>query len=480
MLIGDYIHYTANGYNEYGIYRKQKSSPVTNFSDFANAEIDKIKCKEVNTTQLEQELNSFFSNAQNGNLTKDQKAAQRAVMRQMNKEFGDKLGNITTTGDVTMSEQQKAKSIGKISDVAKKDRSSLNPKKIMNKIHKLEKTLAFLENEVGNESTEYNTLKTGLNAAKQEAESLYRDFIYDNTIPDSAKAEIERENNIIDKLNSLIKTYAAMPAISLQKGEYFEFLVSYLQGVMNGISIREITKAMKEIKTGGKTEEMKIDDSFFGIKGDEKDELYRINFSENTDMTIKKSQGKVDIIVDVEDQKIGASLKNVNLSKEHAWIHTVSGSNLLYFLQDMAPDFVNHFLNLNAAHKRNTGEINETAKQNSRQAMKRVLAAKALSGATYGRKQADLFIVNNNQTGKVQIFSMGKLTQALKNAKLESFSVKVGGKSINDLNQFENKSVSDDDALGVQRISRLLSSLRKLKLDAGLQASFLRYNNLKT
>ena len=479
MLIGDYIHYTAKGYNDYGIYRKQKGE-IPNFTSFANTELDKIKLKNINAKSLENDLNQFFQHWQEGKMTSAEQKIIEEVFRQMQQEFGKKLGSISPTGDVTMSDEQREKAIGQIKTAAKKDRSNLSPATIMGRISKLERVRDILKRDLGDGVDNIDNLTQSLNQLKEEANALYGELINEKSIPTKSKSLIQKENILIAKINQLIKIYAAMPAVSLQKGEFFEYLVAYMSGVSGDIASKNINKAINEInqnmgsiKIGGVTAEMKIDTSNFGIR-DDTNELHNINFSDNTDMSIKYSQQKVDVVVKVGRRKVGASLKNVNLSSGHAWVHTVSGSNLLYFLQDMAPEFVNHFLNLNATHKRNSGKINESERLQSRLAMKKVLAAKALTGATFGRESAELFIINDNKTGKVKVLSMKKLVQALKETDSNNISVKLGGRGIvSEMKLFNNTSVSDDDILGLQRISNLLSSLRGIKLNASLNSNFI-------
>ena len=76
----------------------------------------------------------------------------------------------------------------------------------------------------------------------------------------------------------------------------------------------------------------------------------------------------------------------------------VSGTSLLYLLQDADSDLVNHFLN----HATTTVALPHS--KQVFQEIKIVILAKALRGGTYSdAKMADYLILNNNQTNKPPI-----------------------------------------------------------------------------
>lgn len=476
--IGDYIHWTASGYNKYGIYRKSKEKNRNiDFTAFQNQEVAKAKAvlgssiSDSTITQVQDTLNNFFGNWKNSKLNTKEEKILEAVMEQMSKQFEKTLGNINYFGDITQTEEMKQASISQIRTLANRKDNKLSPQQINNKINLLNELIKKIEASQNN-FTEKEKLESVVNSLQMQAKDLYSHLTDPNIMPLATAEELKKETSLKNQINKAIKEYAALPALSLQKGEFFEYLVTYVMGVANGMTIKEINKNLDSLKIGGQNEKIEINTDNFGILDDD-NELHSINFDKDV-LSIKQSQGKIDVYIDInKDNRYGASLKNIGLSKQHSWIHTVSGSNLLFFLQDMAPNFVNHYLNLNSTHKGNAGKIKEEDKDASRQAMKTVIAVKSITGATYNRKAAQVFIVNDNKTGTVKVLSMQKIVDAINDmAQLSDISVKLNEKSIINANLFVNQSVGPGDTYGVQRISNLLNSLRQIKLSSGISGNF--------
>ncbi|MBO7694654.1 MAG: hypothetical protein J6T10_18715 [Methanobrevibacter sp.] len=477
-LIGDYIHLTAAGYNMYGIYRKQKESNF-NFQQAKTTELNNIKGKiktGVDVKSMEDKLNDFFANINSNNPSINTASIFNEVVNQLQSQFNNTLGHITSTGDIIMSQQMKDNAISQLQKHAVQNSKNqrLRPEEVRTKVNQLQQVLQNLVN-----STESGTHTAALKLAQElkeirrQADDLYGRLVNADKIPRGTKNVLEKEKNLKNKINNAITAYAAYPALALQKGEFFEYLVPYVMGTANGLGLNEIRESMNDIKVGGKNENISIQTDNFGIAEEVEGGsqiIHSFNFDKDV-LSVKSSQGKVDIILDLNDEKIGASLKNINLSKKGSWIHTVSGSNLLFFLQDIHPDFVNHYININATHigKEN---ISSSLRAESRQAMKAVLAAKAITGANAGRQAADVFIVNDNKTGKVRIVTMEKIIDSLNKLKdLSEVSVRLNNKNIMGQNLFVNKSISDDDRLGIQRISVLLNSLRQIQLSSSISGA---------
>lgn len=113
-------------------------------------------------------------------------------------------------------------------------------------------------------------------------------------------------------------------------------------------------------------------------------------------------------------------------------------------LQDVDSDFVNHFLNLYAAHGKLERQKSVNADNAKLTAMKSgilpeiklILLYKGLTGDTNKRSSANLFIINDSSKGKVKVFDMYKLisqigTQAIK-------GIKLNDKTLNEKIKFKN------------------------------------------
>ena len=481
--IGDYIHLTAAGYNKYGIMRNSKTENNSSFyfPSARDKELKKIKASlkdSVNIQKMETQLNNFFTETRNGEQSEITQNVLNAVLEQMNEKFNKTLGNISVgTGDITVTKEMRDNAISQLKTFATKSGAKrLSPSQVKNKVDQLQQVLNKLQ---GVENTQAEELEQMLKNIELQMKNLYGEIIDTEKIPKGTKAVLNKEKNLKSQINKAIKAYAASPAVALQKGDFFEFLVPYVLGTANEYSIKEITDMMNDLKVGGHSEDMTIKEENFGIVDDE-GEIQRFDFDEDV-LEIKKSQGKIDVNIIFNNDNIGASLKNINLSKKYGWIHTVSGSNLLFFLQDIEPVFVNHYLNLNAQHssskmknEKGNDKINITLREQSRLAMRSVLAAKALTGTTFGRKGADIFIVNDNKKGKVRIVNMSSIIDALNTAKKSiGVSVKLDkGEMVEKQPLFLNRSVAETDTLGKLRISKLLNSLRYIELSSSIKNSF--------
>ena len=476
--IGDYVHLTAQGYNNYGITRKKRFQGYS-FDTAKDVEIEKIKAKlgvpsEASMQQLEDGLNSFFYNAKTGNSTDTEIQVMNEILQTMSNQFGEKLGNIDfSTGDIIASQEQIDASISQIRRIATEDNQDSILNQLKTKISKFNTLLPKLARSI-NLDESYMQIEREYQSVKAEFEALEYQIVNSEKMPKKLSNEIiSKENNLIKRMNKLISSYATMPAISLQKGEFLEYLTAYITGVINDQTVAEVSETMDSVKQGGQTEDVKIEVQNFVQSFTQNGLTEKINFGKDV-LTIKQSQQKIDVQVDINTEQLGASIKNVNLQNSGARIHTVSGSNLMFFLQDIEPDFANHYLNLNAMHSR-PGALSKESIKDVNANMKAVMAARALTGATYGRTAANIFIVNDNKTGKVRVISMAKLVDAI--ADLENaryISVKLNnGKSIYEKQSFVNKvPKGDKDRTGAARISNLLNSLRSIQLSSSISGGF--------
>ena len=148
-------------------------------------------------------------------------------------------------------------------------------------------------------------------------------------------------------------------------------------------------------------------------------------------------------------------------------VHILSGSSLLYLLQDENGDFVNHYFNIIATHEDHKN-INADI-EGAHEAMRYTLLFKALTGQTFGRTGATLFLVNDNtKNGGVHIFDIkGLINKASDN--LEAFTnITANGQDIASLqiNNIRKKTYSD-------RITAYLAEVHKQKISATLKPALL-------
>ena len=113
-------------------------------------------------------------------------------------------------------------------------------------------------------------------------------------------------------------------------------------------------------------------------------------------------------------------------------------------LQDLDSDFVNHFLNLYAAHGKMEGQKN-VGIDNSRlaamksgilQEIKLILLYKGLTGDTSGRSSANLFIINDSSKGKVKVLDMYEIINRAGAQKIKG--IKLNDKTLDEKIKFRN------------------------------------------
>lgn len=156
----------------------------------------------------------------------------------------------------------------------------------------------------------------------------------------------------------------------------------------------------------------------------------------NTAYSKQGSQGKVDVVVQLPAEKgqsgfkrVNVSMKSVDLSKD---IHLVSGTNLWYLIQDEnVREFLRPYLNIIANHldalqnpdspkgfavlEMSAIKAVDSLRKDALLATKIITAYKALSGHTYGRMAAQLFVVNDVASKKTYVLEVNDIIRALLN-----------------------------------------------------------------
>ena len=181
--------------------------------------------------------------------------------------------------------------------------------------------------------------------------------------------------------------------------------------------------------------------------------------------TTHVSQGKIDVEMKWAGKDIKVSAKNVNLN--HRYVTLLSNSSLLFLLSDEPAPFVNHALNILASHKAGEKKDSSSAKSIVKgmrssiiDELRLIIFYKALTGDVGGRRSANLFVVNDNKTGKVKVYDVHKnLTRGI--------AVKGITKGMKEFkNDWNNGSPE-------ARISGLLADVHSRKISVGLNTSLL-------
>lgn len=447
--IGDYIHYSAQGYLDHGVtvngafsaYASQKATILSKAQKNANGSLNKMEQKEL--AQVLKSMTQAGSNTSNKYIQQ----AQTAVAQKMNELFGEALGDINwSTGDIGF-KTDRVYRVGRAY-------SSINEQDILNRIERVEQVLIkrMQDGLVGTSEirTQLNVLKQNYqNAVNQiKADKQARGLPTTLTSADAAKGL----GAYRDQLNNIIQEWAAFPPVYLQKGTFFEHLIAQAPIVADYNAKAAVGKVV-----GDAVENVQINlDNFEG-------KYLTKQFKDDFIETTRVSQGKIDVEMNWRGKDLKISAKNVNLGNRY--VQLLSSSSLLNLLQDEPTNFVNHALNILSAHKGSLGAI-KGMRSGMIEELRLIILYKALTGDVGGRKKANLFIANDNKTGEVKIHDVYTiLEQASKNIS-RGFAVKgVNGR----MNKFANPYKSSPD----ERISALLADVHSRKISVGLSTALL-------
>lgn len=491
--IGDYIHYTAQGYEEHGITRNGQNSTYTyaamkqNIAERANG----FK-KMPNQKQYEDAVNSILSTEDHSPNDIETKI-QNEIEQILQERFAETLGKINwDTGNVSAG-QLKSKQGEVLSKIqVDSNQNDIQLKTIVQRIRSLEAIRDSLKNvkEQDELTAKINQIYRELNMILTDGKKIGQ-IGYLKTVQTEGKMQGNRnislsnfsgDNNLITQINTLMKAYAAAPAINLQKGDLFEYVLALAPAIARvkaGESLKETIEELKNTVAGGDRSKITIDFDKNEFTQDlDMSSLDMKNYvihstTGRTAISYGTSQEKIDIQLSWEGKIIPVSAKNVNFKSGND-IHILSGSSFLYLIQDEDPNFINHYLNIVAQHG-NKDRVNNSTHlsgnyQQAHEAMKAILLFKALSGDTFGREKADIFIVNDNSgKNKVKIYSVYDIVnRAVKN--IDSFAkITSNGGKIEDMsipNNWSNKGYSD-------RITAFVSALHQQKISAALKISAL-------
>lgn len=176
------------------------------------------------------------------------------------------------------------------------------------------------------------------------------------------------------------------------------------------------------------------------------------------------TQGKVDVTYNFNtttdlQPPLNFSVKNVNSDSE---IHLVSGTSLLFLLQDIPADYVNHYLNIvgtQPPNRDNSGKTyysqfkDEFTSGDPVQAIKAAIFQKALVGSKVKGEQANYFIAIIK--GKVYVKTTNAIVDSIVRNKLQGVHFKLGyrkttGSSVDlsDFRQYNTLASSPETRIG--------------------------------
>lgn len=496
--IGDYIHYTASGYEKHGI-TKDGNFVAYNYAIMKNNIMKRINSSQLTSKdkeQLQKALNNILSdNDKSGSV---ESKIRTEIQNILEEQFMETLGKIDwETGNISAASVQTSKEGTKSKITTDANQDSIQLKTILSRIRALEGIRDNLgtsakKTELTQKIQEiYVQLNYILTNGKKigkltELKNTKLEGMTNNKLI-SINSLGENEDNLITKINTLMKAYAATPAINLQKGTLFEYVIALAPAIARvnaGENLEDVLNELKQSVVGDARSQIEINfDKNDFTKDIDINQLSLKNYAVSdgiggrTAIAYNASQEKIDIILSWNGKYIPISAKNIKLNSGYD-VHILSGSSLLYLIQDESPDFVNHYFNIVAEHGsfvngepiNNSDKINQNY-QAAHEAMKYILFFKAISGQTYGRQGAEIFLVNDNsQEGGIRILEIADIVQkAVDN--LDKFAIITSnGEAIENISIKNNWSSSGYS----ERITNFINSVHQQKISASIKASTIR------
>ena len=459
--LGEYIHYTAKGYQNEGITRDGEfTSWVSQRAAIKNraaAHKSSLTIEEI------KELESVIGGLKDMNLESSMIAKGRyGVEDILNRSFNESTRNIRWDAlGMEWEENEKENILGKIHRHYNEQKVlELDYQKAYDKASKLYQIMfqkrfdgSYPKGQVTNDCKELIKIIRALKL-KIDKNLEKRGFNYsDNKISQKTDYQLVRD------INKMIEQYAAYPALNAQQGLAFEAAIAMAPYVAQGMAYEEAAKQI----VGDKKEFVKINSNRFS-------QSIKSYLSPDVFCETNASQGKVDVELKWHSKTAKISAKNVNLSNNR-WVHIVSGSSLLFLLQDININFVNHFLNLIVEHDdaekdKGLGSFIENKKELIMQEVILILFYKALTGDNYGRSSANIFAINDNSNKYgVRVFNMDNIIQKVVNNKGMTSLISIKNNENQKLNmvKLQNKWINND-LDGSQRIANILMQLHQQKI----------------
>lgn len=454
MPIGEYIHYSYENYLKYGINKRQDGPNNISATAAYNAQRGELK-KKVSSfgenrgkikEQLENRLNFFRGGNEKlkGTYSNEEIAKMEQIVEKIISDRLDKYlnGGEINWKDLTVSTENSGLGVGLERGGARWQLENNGRNQIGAVQFRLIQLRSAIENmrTEGMESAE--TLMTQLTQLEEMYEGVASNLSLESLGVGNGKtkltvSDIKTEKNgyihkeyinfnnltgqnFIGSLNQLWLQFKAQVAsfVQGQLGEQYAALAVTVAAQMEKMNEEELLKlfsnTLEQNELGFVRESHGIAlqntiTSYFTDKG---------SAAKTTDGLISASgakisekQGKIDLSVNLEELgTFGLSIKNVSNLGHKINIH--SGTSILLLMQQYS-DFMNHYLNLAAAHGSGNQKANMTMK------MKELLKISLLTHGLIGEyttitglgNKADIFVVNVG--GLYKVYFMNDLINTL-------------------------------------------------------------------
>lgn len=511
--IGDYVHLHTLNYIKYGINpvgagTKSTANSSTNIATAAKEKL-RASIKTMNTVNDQQKI---LLQSRLMNLMRPPNA--------LNKTAYDKTGGSKEVYDLLWSatvewlEEQFAEAIGVIdrqsgnifnpmtvAGVRKielsKRKEGIQIKTVLSRINAIESLIRSNSQSQIYSSSEIQFLQHCLDDIFAEKDRLEREVMGAWTGQSIYKLIPKDEAvSIVDKINAL--AILSDGRLNDKKGTLFEGMIAAVQGLALQLGTQSIEDAIEEgvnlkgqikdlintsvIGKTGKTT-IQLDTSTFGTKIDAS-KIFSDGYKQVSAYLWESNnatQNKIDVNFRFQptDSPIKISAKNVNLfGGKSRGVHLVSGMSLLVSLMHLEDSgslsLANHYLNQHVytqplSSRRHFGWGVSLAQQypDTQIAIKLALFEQALRGYKTSAEKADIFIINENTSGVVQVYNMASILTDMLNNNLPESLVTFNPDPAVLVFKNDYSPISQWD-----RITNLLAKVHSYKITVTMQPEF--------
>lgn len=479
--IGDYIHYFAKGYDEYGVALNTKDG------------VSYGQARQKQKAILEKRQHMLTENNYGKNS-----AELKAIEDILNSMYKDLNSlNSKDTEIYKYLEEKMGKDLETINFETLKSERVSNGQNVLRKIQEAEgqqiHKMTTLQNRVnaimriGEEikNTQrhgYANLRKRIKSIENQWERLSTGLTEKDILVKGSKGV----NTLVKSINDVISLIKKDTAANIT-GALLEHMIEAIPEVGEGLLDEEMKKVFKESALiGGEhgQNEITIDMKNFDV------DIPGIDFT-NGKYTVTHSQGKIDVILSPEDDK----LKPINVTAKNysslSGIHVVSGQSLLYLLQNEDVDFVNHYLNLACLKDGDTKSMNEGFFTDAASILSQSILSQVVAGATYGKGSneiAGVMVIAYNDTPNSTKFKViptvnliaslvdkaDNVDRLIKSYSVRKAASKQTGEGSIDLSKYhfyqnwEGEKYKYDMNLSDVRIGKILQKVHSTKINASI------------
>ena len=463
--IGDYIHSKIDGYRMYGTFRPDGTGDGSPY--YAAQSVYALQKQKMLTSikgssvdkrslnNLSEKLSQLIYGDPSLSHPSDDELMNK-MRKTIERIYGEKFSNFGINWTEGMGVYPKIKQISS---------PQFNKKR-------LEKYILLLNNMMDRLSTGLtNFSKNGNLSQIANTISLLEDQLKNI---ENNNEYVTLSNDLMDNINLALKAESLPYALAI--GDIFENFLGVAQYALSG-NINNVTDELIKSNIVGTTgrSTVTIDASNFSdeyVNFNDSGDLY---VNDNTTYRIKanETQDKLDVIFNWDGAQLNVTAKNYNLKDSSSTIHLVSGTSLLYLIQNEDAYFVNHWLNIMGNVSRSSKIIDNL--QDAHLSMKLTIFVKALTGQRLGRAgEADTFILNWRSQKRVYVLSVTDIIYTV--SKDIDSMINIKGYPTN--GSLKNQWVgakSYDMGNAMQRITNLLGRVYATKISVSLKQNAITY-----